>query len=163
MLHIIPWTLILMLNIRQLYLLCFWCSTLHSMKSAQHCTILVKVDVLNTCGAMLCSYVRIAFLPFFMKIENEDMSMIEVFHGFMMLYLIFSKIGWILFRNAKETLQKMLARKCSYRGKYMKDWKEVLIKSLKLPNSFVDIRLSMYWQNAFVKILSKTGLTGKNL
>ena len=32
--------------------------------------------------------------------------------------------GWILFCNAKVTLQKMLARKCShYCGKYMKDWK----------------------------------------
>ena len=52
------------------YLLYFWCSTLHSMKSAQHCTILVKIDVLDTCGAMICSYFGIAFLLFFMKIEN---------------------------------------------------------------------------------------------
>ena len=74
------------------------------------------------------------------------------FHGFVMFSLSLSKIGWILFCNAKETLQKMLARKCSYRyrGKHMKDWKQVLIiKSLKLPNFFFDIRLSMYWQNAF--------------
>ena len=34
------------------------------------CTILVKVDVLDTCGAMVCSYFGIAFLLFFMKIEN---------------------------------------------------------------------------------------------
>ena len=40
------------------------------MKSAQHCTILVKVDVLDTCGVMNCSYFGIAFLLFFMKIEN---------------------------------------------------------------------------------------------
>ena len=83
-----------------------------------------------------------------------------------MFSLSLSKIGWILFSNAKETLQKMLARKCSYRyrGKHMKDWKQVLIiKSLKLPNFFFDIRLSMYCQNAFVKILSKTGLVGKDL
>ena len=45
----------------------------------------------------------------------------------------------------------------------MKDWKKVLIQSLKLPNFFFDIRLSMYWQNAFVKILLKTGLVGKDL
>ena len=32
-------------------------------------TILVKLDVLNTCGA-ICSYFRIAFLLFFMKIDN---------------------------------------------------------------------------------------------
>ena len=46
MLHITPWTLMLILYIiRQsiylalinLYLLYFWCSTLHSIKSAQHC------------------------------------------------------------------------------------------------------------------------------
>ena len=49
--------------------------------------------------------------------------MIEGFHGFVMFSLSLSKIGWILFSNAKETLQKMLARKFSYRGKYVKDWK----------------------------------------
>ena len=84
--------------------------------------------------------------------HHLDLSMIEGFHGFVMFSLSLSKIGWILFSNAKETLQKMLARKCSYRyrGKHMKDWKQVLIiKSLKLPNFFFDIRLSMYWQNAF--------------
>ena len=48
------------------------------------------------------------------------MSMIEDFYGFVMSL---SKIGWILFSNAKETLQKMSARKRSYRGKRMKDWK----------------------------------------
>ena len=34
------------------------------------CKILVKVDVLDTCGAMICSYFGMAFLLFFMKIEN---------------------------------------------------------------------------------------------
>ena len=33
-------------------------------------TILVKVDVLDTSGAMICSYFGIEFLLFFMKIEN---------------------------------------------------------------------------------------------
>ena len=89
--------------------------------------------------------------------------MIEGFHGFVMFSLSLSKICWILFRNALETLQRVLARKRLYRGKHMKDWKQVLIKSLKLPNFFFDIRLSMYWQNAFVKILSKNGLIGKDL
>ena len=28
------------------------------------------IDVLDTCGAMICSYFGIAFLLFFMKIEN---------------------------------------------------------------------------------------------
>ena len=54
------------------YLLHFWCSTLHLMKSAQHCLYNsgIKVDILDTCGAMICSYFGIAFLLFFMKIEN---------------------------------------------------------------------------------------------
>ena len=45
----------------------------HYIRWNQHnivCTILVKVDVLDTCGAMICSYFGIAFLLFFMKIEN---------------------------------------------------------------------------------------------
>ena len=33
-------------------------------------TILVKVDVLYTCGAMICSYFGIAFLVYFMKIKK---------------------------------------------------------------------------------------------
>ena len=33
-------------------------------------TILVKVDVLDRHGSMICSYFGIAFLLFFMKIEN---------------------------------------------------------------------------------------------
>ena len=32
--------------------------------------ILIKVDVLNRCGAMICSNFEITFLLFFMKIEN---------------------------------------------------------------------------------------------
>ena len=71
--------------------------------------------------------------------------MIEGFHGFVMISLSLSKIEWILFSNAKENLEKMLARKSSYCGKHMKDWKQALIKSLKPPNFFFDIRLSMYW------------------
>ena len=31
---------------------------------------------------------------------------------------------------------------------------------MKLPNFFFDIRLRVYWKNAFVKIFSKTGLVG---
>ena len=47
--------------------------------------------------------------------HHLDLSMIEGFHGFVIFSFSLS--------NAKETLQKMLARKCSYRGKHMKDWK----------------------------------------
>ena len=95
--------------------------------------------------------------------HHLDLSMFEGFHGFVMIYLSLSKIGWILFSNAKQNLEKMLARKCSYRGKHVKDRKQALIKSLKPPNFFFEIRLSMYWQNTLVKILSKTGLIGKEL
>ena len=31
---------------------------------------MVKVDAIDTCGAMICSYFGITFLLFFMKIEN---------------------------------------------------------------------------------------------
>ena len=129
------------------YLLHFWCSTLHSMKSAQHCTILVKVDVFDTCGAMICSYFGIAFLLFFMKTENtvytscQNSTLLFInrlifdimntqnnqflqfelkpmlaplrsvndqrFSWFIMFSLSYSKIGWILFRNAKEILKEM--------------------------------------------------------
>ena len=34
------------------------------------CTILVKIDVLDTCGAMICSYFGIVFLLLIKKIEN---------------------------------------------------------------------------------------------
>ena len=54
------------------YLLHFWWSTLHLMKLAQHSLYNsgIKVDILDTCGAMICSYFGIAFLLFFIKIEN---------------------------------------------------------------------------------------------
>ena len=74
--------LVLMLHIRQsIYLnltsvlsfIYFTSDFQHYIRSNQHntvCTILVKVDVLDTCGVMICSYFGIAFLLFFMKIEN---------------------------------------------------------------------------------------------
>ena len=54
------------------YLLHFWYSTLHLMKSAQHCPCNsgIKVDILDTCGGMICSFFGIVFLLFFIKIEN---------------------------------------------------------------------------------------------
>ena len=81
MLHITQWTLILMLYIRQsIYLvLTNVLSTLFLMFHIKYIwwnqhntvyTILIKVDILHTCGAMICSYFGIAFLLFFMKIEN---------------------------------------------------------------------------------------------
>ena len=82
MLHITPWTMMVMLHIRQsIYLvLTNVLSTSFLMSnitfdqistplSAQF-WVMVKVDVLDTCGAMVCSYFGIAFLLFFIKIEN---------------------------------------------------------------------------------------------
>ena len=44
------------------------------------CTILVKVDVLDTYGAMIWSYFGIAFLLFFMMIENTAYTSCSIFH-----------------------------------------------------------------------------------
>ena len=54
------------------YLLHFWCSTLYLMKSGQLCLYSsgINVDVLDTSGAIICSYYGIAFLLFFIKTEN---------------------------------------------------------------------------------------------
>ena len=54
------------------------------MKSAQHCTILVKVDVLDTCGAMICSYFGIVFVLLFKKIEN---AVYACFQNSMLLFI----------------------------------------------------------------------------
>ena len=81
MLHITPWTLMLMLHIRQsIYLVLTNVLSSSSLmfhitfdEHCQHntvCTIPVKVDVLDTCGARICLYFGIASLLFFMKIEN---------------------------------------------------------------------------------------------
>ena len=74
-----PWTPILMLHIRQsIYLVLtnglstsFLMFHITFMKSAQHCLYSsgIKVDILDTCRA-ICSYFGIAFLLFFIKIEN---------------------------------------------------------------------------------------------
>ena len=91
------------------YLLHFWLSTLHSMKfhynskvRAYHCstciehiylyhnctntvcTILVKIDALNTCGAMICSYFGIIFVLLFKKIEN---AVYTSFQNSMLLFI----------------------------------------------------------------------------
>ena len=175
------------------YLLHFWCSTLHSMKSAQHClhsssrctrymwsnmfalsnrisAIFVKIENVVYTSFQNSTLLFINELIFdIMDIENNHSLEFEWipmlaplrsandwrFSWLVMFSLSHSKIDWILCSNAEETLQKMLARKCSYHGKHMKDWKWALIKSLKLPNFSFDIRLSMYWQNAFFKIFLK--------
>ena len=45
-------------------------------------TILVKVDILDTFGAMTCSYFVILFLLFFMKIENTVYTIWPKQHAF---------------------------------------------------------------------------------
>ena len=130
MLHITPWTLMLMLHIRQsiylvltnvlsasflivhitfdeislqfqstnisllhMYRVHLSLPELHRQCCADlnyHntvCTILVKIDVLNTCGAMICSYFGIVFLLLFKKIENAvyicfQNSMLLFINGF---------------------------------------------------------------------------------
>ena len=54
------------------YLLHFWCSILRLLKPAQYCLYnsVIKVDILDTCAAMICSYFGIAFMLFFIRIEN---------------------------------------------------------------------------------------------
>ena len=39
-------------------------------------TILVKVDILDACGTMICSYFGITILLFFMKIENAVLQIL---------------------------------------------------------------------------------------
>ena len=138
----------------------------HFEISTTVCTILVRINVINTCGAMICLWFGIVFLLLFKHIENAvytsfqnsmlflfinglifdimniqnnqslefervpmhhllDLSMAESFHGYITCLLSLSKISWILFSNAKETLQKMLAIKYWYQccGKHMNDWK----------------------------------------
>ena len=66
--------------------------------------------------------------------------MIEGFHGFVMFSLSYSKIGWILFRNAKETFKEMLARKYSYRGA------ESIYEGLKIGiNSIIETTQFLLW------------------
>ena len=51
----------------------FISDVLYYIRWNQHntvCTILLKANVLDTCGAIICSYFGIAFLLFFIKIEK---------------------------------------------------------------------------------------------
>ena len=48
------------------------------------CTILVKIDVLNTCGAMICSYFGVVFVLLLKKIEN---AVYTCFQNSMLLFI----------------------------------------------------------------------------
>ena len=75
-----PTNLMMVLHIRQSIclvlanvLIYFISDVPHYIRSNQQntvCTILVKVDVLDTCGAMISLYFGTAFLLFFMKIKS---------------------------------------------------------------------------------------------
>ena len=76
MLHINPWTLMLMLHIRQsIYLVLTNVLSVSFLivhiTFDEISTILVKIDVLDTYGAIICSFFGIAYLLFFKKIENS--------------------------------------------------------------------------------------------
>ena len=77
--HITPWTLTLMLYIRQaVYLVLInllsssflmFCITIDEIRYFLYNSG-KKLNILDTCGAMIRSYFGIAFLLFFIKIEN---------------------------------------------------------------------------------------------
>ena len=48
------------------------------------CTILVKIDVLNTYGVMICSYFGVAFVLLLKKIEN---AVYTCFQNSMLLFI----------------------------------------------------------------------------
>ena len=174
-------------------LLHFWCSTLPLMKSVQHCLYNsgIKVDILDTCGGMICSCFRTAYLLFFIKIENAVYTSCQNSTLLFINGLIFDimntqnnqslefewkpmlapsrtvsdrRFSWLCNVFLKSNFERDAGQKMFVsRGSKHERLKKSLIQSLKLPNFFFDIRLSMYWQNAFIKILWKIGLVGKHL
>ena len=59
----------------------------HYIRWNQHstvCTILVKVDVINTCGAMICSYFGVVFVLLLKKTEN---AVYTCFQNSMLLFI----------------------------------------------------------------------------
>ena len=174
-------------------LLHFWCFTLHLMKWAQHCLYNsdIKIDILDTCGAMIRSYFGIAFLLFFIKIENAVYTSCQNSTLLFINGLIFDimntqnnqslefewkpmlapprsvsdrRFSWLCNVFLKSNFERDAGQKMfvSRESKHER-LKKSLIQSLKLPNFFFDIRLSMYCQNAFVKMHSNTGLVEKGL
>ena len=68
------------LSLPELYRQC--CADLNQHNSV--CIILVKIDVLNTCGALICSYFGIIFVLLFKKIEN---AVYTCFQNSMLLFI----------------------------------------------------------------------------
>ena len=153
--------------------ICFIFDVRHYIRHNTICTILVKVDVLDTCGA-------IVFLLFSMKIESavytsfqnstllfinelifdimniQDNQSLE-FEWIPMLARIRFVNDWRFFmaynnslksfqdwlnsvQHCQENFKRYWPKNC---GKHMKYWKSALIKSLKPPNFFFNVRLSV--------------------
>ena len=102
------------------------------MKSAQHCTILVKVDVLDTCGAMICSYFGTAFLLFFMKIKNTVYTSFQNSTLFFINGLIFDIINIQNNESLEFEWTPMLAPL-----RYVNDWRFSWLHNVFL-KSFLD-------------------------
>ena len=68
------------LSLPQLYRPC--CADLNQHNIV--CTILVRIDVLNTCGAMICSYFGVVFVLLLKKIEN---AVYTCFQNSMLLFI----------------------------------------------------------------------------
>ena len=68
------------LSLPELYRQC--CGDLNQHNTV--CTILVKIDVLDTCAAMICSYFGIVFALLFKKIEN---AVYKCFQNSMLLFI----------------------------------------------------------------------------
>ena len=112
------------------YLLHFWCSTLHLMKSAQYCLYNsgIKVDILDTSGTMICSYFGIAFLLFFIKIENAvytscQNSTLLFFNG-----LVFDILNTRNDPSYEFEWKRMLAPLRSVNGQRISRFRNVFVK-----------------------------------
>ena len=128
--------------------------------------------VLDTCGA-ICSYFGIVFMLLFKKIES---AVYTCFRNSMLLFInrfIFDIINIQNNHSLEFEWVPMLAPFIRSVNNWRFPWlRNVFVKSfqdwklklpLKLSNFFFDIRLSMYWRNALVKMLLKTVLVGKDL
>ena len=81
------------------------------MKSAQHCLYSsgIKVDILDTCGAMICSYFGIAFLLFFIRIESAVYTSCQNSARLLINGLIFDIINTQNNQSLVSELKPMLA------------------------------------------------------
>ena len=97
------------------------------------CTILVKVDVVDTSGAMICSFFGIAFLIFFMKMENTVYTSFQNSTLLFMNGLIFDimniknnqslEFEWIpMLAPLRSVSDRKFSRLCNVFLKSFQDW-----------------------------------------